>query len=170
MNSTTKWVIVRIILTTIYLMAGWVLFTGSVSMESLLMGGAFAFFVALLTYDSFIAETEAAWRSLLPRLHWGIAYLAVLVWEIYRSSFSLSWMILSGRYRPRVVHFRTRLRTDIARAAVATSITVTPGTVTLEMDDDHLIIHWIDATTMHSRRAGQIIKGRVESVLRRLWG
>ena len=170
MNSQTKWAIVRVIITTGYLLAGWILFTGSVALDSLAMGGAFAFLVALLTYDSFIAETEAAWRSLLPRLHWGVAYLLVLMWELYRSSFALSWMIVTGRYNPRVVHFRTRLRTDIARAAVATSITVTPGTVTLEMDEDHLIVHWIHATTRHSRHAGDLIKGRVESVLRRLWG
>lgn len=169
MNSQTKWAVVRIAITFLYLLAGWVLFTGSIDLHDLAMGGAFSLMVAILTYDSFIVETEAAWRSHLPRPLWAIAYLLVLLWEMYRSSFALSWMILTGRYKPRVVHFRTRLRTDIARAAVATAVTVTPGTVTLEMNDDHLIVHWIHATTSHNRRAGEIIKGRLESVLRRVW-
>ncbi len=170
MNSQTKWAIVRILITTGYLIAGWVLFTGSVSRDSLVVGGTFALLVAILTYDSFILETEAAWRSHLPRIRWGIVYVVVLLWEIYRSSFVLSWLILTRRYRPRVVHFRTRLRTDIARAAVATAITVTPGTVTLEMDEDHLIVHWMFAVTTHSRHAGKLIKGRLEAILGRLWG
>ena len=170
MNTRVKWAIVRVLFTTAYLMAGWILFTGSVHWESIRVGAFFAFPVALLTYDSFIMESEAGWRSLVPRVHWGVAFLLVLLLEIFRSSFVLSWMIITGRHRPRVVYFRTRLRTDIARAAVATSITVTPGTVTLEMDDDHLIVHWMNASTTHSRRAGDLIKGRMEWYLARLWG
>lgn len=169
MRSRTKWALVRISITAVYLLAGWVLFTGSVEAHALILGGVFSLLVAILTYDSFIVETEAAWRSHLPRPHWAIVYVFVLLWEIYRSSFTLSWMLITGRYKPRVVHFRTRLRTDIARAAVATAITVTPGTVTLEMDEDHLIVHWIHATTSHSRRAGELVKGRLESFLRRVW-
>ncbi len=170
MTSATKWAIVRVLITTVYLMAGWILFTGSVSLESVLMGVAFAGVVALLTFDSFIVESEASWKSLVPRLHWAVAYLALLLWKIYQSSFAVAWLILSGRYQPRVVHFRTRLRSDIARAALATSITVTPGTVTLEMNEDHLIVHWLDASTSHSRYAGKLITGWMEPALRKLWG
>lgn len=170
MTSRTKWVIVRIIITTLYLLGGWVLFTGSIALESIILGASSALLVALLTYDSFIDESEAAWKSLIPRIHWGIAYLLVLLYRLYLSSFEVLFSVLLGRYRPRVVHFRTRLRSDIARAAVATSITMTPGTMTLELDDDHLVVHWLDSKTTHSRYAGKLIKGGFEASLRRIWG
>ncbi|SIQ48908.1 multicomponent Na+:H+ antiporter subunit E [Alkalispirochaeta americana] len=170
MRSSTKWAVVRVCITTCYLFAGWLLFTGSLDRESLVLGGLCSFLVALLTFDSFIAETEVAWRSLVPRMHWGICYLLLLLWKIYQSSFVMAWIMLSGSFRPRVVHFRTRLRSDIARAMLATSITLTPGTVALEMDEDHLVVHWMSASTSHSRHAGVLIMGGFEKLLRRLWG
>ncbi|MFP4330733.1 MAG: Na+/H+ antiporter subunit E [Alkalispirochaetaceae bacterium] len=170
MTSRTKWIVVRIVITTLYLLGGWILFTGSLDLDSVLLGASSALLVAVLTYDSFIDESEAAWKSLIPRLHWGIAYLLILLFRLYLSSFQVLFSALFGLYRPRVVHFRTRLRSEIARAAVATSITMTPGTITLELDDDHLIVHWLDATTTHSRQAGKLIKGGFEASLGRIWG
>lgn len=170
MRSSTKWAIVRVCITTCYLFAGWLLFTGSLDRESLFLGVVCSLLVALLTFDSFIVETEVAWRSLVPRLHWGGSYLLLLLWKIYQSSFAMAWIMVSGSFRPRVVHFRTRLRSDIARAMLATSITLTPGTVALEMDEDHLVVHWMKATTSHSRHAGALITGNLEKILRRLWG
>lgn len=170
MTSRTKWIVVRIIITTFYLLAGWILFTGAFDISSLVLGASFAFLVAILTYDSFIAESEAAWKSLVPRLHWGVAYLFILIYKLYLSSFQVFFSMITRRYNPRVVHFRTRLRSEIARSAVATSITMTPGTMTLELDEDHLVVHWLDSKTTHSRYAGELIKGRFEGVLRRIWG
>lgn len=169
MTAETKWAAVRVVITTLYLMLGWVLFTGTLHRETLLLGVAFALITALATYDSFIVESEASWKSLLPRVHWAIAFVVLLLFSVYRSSFQTAWLIIRRRHNPRVVHFRTRLRSDIARAAMATSITVTPGTVTLEMNEDHLIVHWMNATTSHSRQAGTLIKGRLETALQRLW-
>ena len=170
MTSQGKWRIVRIVITTLYLLGGWILFTGSFEIDSIIIGASSALFVAILTYDSFIVESEAAWKSLIPRLHWGIGYLFVLLYRLYLSSFQVLFSMVFGRYNPRVVHFRTRLRSDIARSAVATSITMTPGTITLELDDDHLVVHWLDAKTTHSRYAGRLIKGGFEGVLKRIWG
>lgn len=170
MTSRTKWIVVRIIITTFYLLAGWILFTGSFDLSSLLLGASFALVVALLTYNSFIAESEAAWKSLVPRLHWGVAYLFILLYKLYVSSFQVFFSMITRRYNPRVVHFRTRLRSEIARSAVATSITMTPGTMTLELDEDHLVVHWLDSKTTHSRYAGELIKGGFEGVLRKIWG
>lgn len=170
MNSLTKWRVVRFVLTTFYLLAGWILFTGSLEPASILTGTLSALFVALLTYEAFIVESEASWKSLFPRLHWGLAYIFLLLFRLYLSSFQILFSMLTGRTNPRVVHFRTRLRSDIARSIVATSVTMTPGTITLELDDDHLVVHWLRAKTSHSRYAGRLINGGFEAVLRKVWG
>ncbi|HSV93517.1 MAG TPA: Na+/H+ antiporter subunit E, partial [Desulfobacterales bacterium] len=59
---------------------------------------------------------------------------------------------------------------DIARVTLANAITITPGTVTLGLDDDHLVVHWLQARTTHSRRAGELVKGPFEALLRRVFG
>lgn len=169
MDVFLKWKIVRIFLTTSYLMVGWILFTGTLALFSLLLGLIFSLCVALLTYSVFIEEKEAARRALLPRIYLLFIYLAVLVFEIYLASFKMALAIVTGDINPRVVHFRTKLRSELARVILANSITLTPGTLTLDLDEDHLIVHWLNAKTIHSHYAGRLIKGHFETWLRRIW-
>jgi multicomponent Na+:H+ antiporter subunit E len=164
-----RWNATRIVLTTAYLMVGWILFTWTLQLRFLLVGLGFSLVVAFLTYSIFIEQEEAARRSLLPRAHWLVVYLAVLIFQMYISSFKVLWSILRGRANPGVVHFRTRLSSDIGRVALANSITLTPGTITLDLDDDHLIVHWLEARTRHSKYAGKLVKGLYERILKRIW-
>ena len=169
MNKRTLWNAIRFLITFLALAAGWLLFTWSVDPGSLLAGFGASLIVALLTFSNFVDEEEVARRAHLPRLHFLLIYLVVLIFNMYVASFQVLWQILRGRINPGVVHFRTHLKTDIARVALSSSITLTPGTVTLALDDDHLIVHWLDARTSHSRYAGELIKGTYEKLLRRVW-
>lgn len=169
MDTRYKWNIVRIVLTTAYLFVGWLLFTWSLSPFSLTTGGVFSFITALLTYRLFIDENEAQRRALIPRLHFLVYYLLLLGFRLYVSSFKVLYNVLLGRINPGIVHFRTRLKSDVARVILTNSITLTPGTITLDLKDDHLVVHWLDAKTSHSGFAGELIKGDFERILRRIW-
>jgi multicomponent Na+:H+ antiporter subunit E len=169
MNVLLKWKIVRITLTTIYLLVGWFLFTGTIAPYSLIMGFLFSLLIAMITYSLFIHEKEADKRSLLPHIHLLGIYLLVIIFKMYAASFKVLYNIIRGDINPRIVHFRTRLRSDLARVILANSITLTPGTITLHLDDDHLIVHWLDAQTTHSKYAGKLIKGQFEALLKRIF-
>ncbi|MFW5883884.1 MAG: Na+/H+ antiporter subunit E [Spirochaetota bacterium] len=169
MTRWSRWNTVRIAVTTVYLMLGWLLFTWSVSPGSLVLGLIHSAIVALLTFPIFVESDEAARRSHLPRVEILGVFLLVLVFSMYVASFKVLWQILRGRINPGVVHFRTRLRTDIARVALTSSITLTPGTITLFLDDDHLIVHWLDARTTHSKYASKLVAEPYERLLRRIW-
>lgn len=169
MRTRVRWNIVRIALTTSYLFLGWLLFAWDLSARTIVIGLLQCVVVAVLTYPVFIQDDEAARRSQLPRVHMLGVYLLVLVFNMYVASFKVLWQILRGRINPGVVHFRTRLNSDIARLALSNSITITPGTITLQLDDDHLIVHWLDARTTHSKYAGKLIKGTYEKLLSRVW-
>lgn len=169
MRVHSRWKLVRILFTTVWLYGGWLLYTGSLEIVSLGIGAGASLLVALATYDLFIAEHEAARKSLLVRIHYGIVYLLYLLAQMYLSSFAVLINILRGNINPRVVHFRTRLHSDLARVLLATSITLTPGTISLELQEDHLIVHWLDAKTIHSKYAGMLIKGKMETLLRRVF-
>ena len=169
MNVLTVWKLVRILLTTLYLLVGWVLFTGTTALSSLTVGLMFCLGVAALTYSVFIDEQEAHRKSLLPHIHWLLLFLLVVVYKMYIASFQVLFNVMRGDINPRVVHFRTRLRSDVARVILANSITLTPGTITLNLDDDHLIVHWLDAKTLHSKYAGELIKEDFEALLKRVF-
>lgn len=169
MRIPDKWSVVRVILTTLYLFPGWILFSGSVEPLNLAAGGLFSILIALATFRIFIDESEAERRSLIPRLHLLIIYLLLVAFKMYVSSFQVVWKLIRRRYNPRIVHFRTRLNSDMARVILANSITLTPGTITVDMNDDHLIVHWLDAPTTHSRHAGELIKQDMEDLLKKIW-
>lgn len=169
MNIETRWNLVRFLITFFSLFTGWLLFTWSLDMGSLTAGVFSCLIVSGLTYRIFVDESEAGRRAHLPRPHYLLAFAAVLVFSMYAASFRVLWKIIRGDINPRIVHFRTTLKTDIARVALAGSITLTPGTVTIDLDDDHLVVHWLDAVTTHSRYAGLLIKGPHERLLRKVW-
>jgi multicomponent Na+:H+ antiporter subunit E len=169
MDVLTKWKIIRVILTTLYLLGGWILFTGTFAFYSLFVGCLFSVLVALLTYSLFIDEKEADRRSLIPHAHLLVIYMLLIIFKMYVASFKVLFNVIRGNINPRVVHFRTRLKSDLARVLLANSITLTPGTITLNLEDDHLIVHWLDAKTIHSKHAGELIKGEFERLLKRIF-
>jgi multicomponent Na+:H+ antiporter subunit E len=169
MTRETRWDVVRVALTATYLMLGWLLFTWNLTPGSLTLGFLHSLIVALLTFPFFVESDEAALRSHVPRIELLGVFALVLVFNMYVASFKVLWQIMRGRIKPGVVHFRTRLRTDIARVALTSSITLTPGTITLYLDDDHLIVHWLDARTTHSKYAANLIAGPYEKLLRHIW-
>jgi len=159
----------RIAITFVSLMAGWLLFTWSLDAASLAAGTAACLIVSIRTYNLFIDETEAGRREHIPRPDMLALFIVALIFNMYAASFRVALDIMHGRIKPGVVHFRTRLRTDIARVALANAITLTPGSITLAMDDDHIIVHWLHAHTTHSRLAGELIKGTYERLLKHVW-
>ena len=169
MKLETKWRIARILLTIPYLMGGWVLFTGSFKPGSLILGFVFSAIVAAFTYHLFIEEAEASRRSVIPRIYLLFVYLVVVIGKVYLASFKVAVNVLTGQLRPRIVHFRTRLRTDIGRVALANSITLTPGTITLDLKHDHLVVHWLYSDTSHSGFASRLIARPFERWLERIW-
>jgi len=74
-----------------------------------------------------------------------IAYLPWLIYQIVLANIDVAKRALSPRMPidPRVVKFKTILRGDVARTALANSITLTPGTVTIDIVDDVFYVHAI---------------------------
>jgi multicomponent Na+:H+ antiporter subunit E len=169
MDARARWRLIRFLLTFGVLCGFWFLFSGSFSFFSLLSGFVCSAAVAALTYDVFIEEHEAARSAVFPRILPALAYPFKLLWTMYASSFRVLLSVVAGKAAPRVVHFRSRLRSDLARVVLSQSITFTPGTIVIDLDEDHLVVHWLNATTRHSSRAGEEIKGALERVIGRIW-
>jgi len=150
-------------------MALWLLLTFSFDPFSLLLGAIFSLVIAMATYDLFIEKGEKIHQGIFPRFELFALYILVLLWEIYLGSFNVVYRIITMKINPGVVKIRTRLKSRFARALLANSITLTPGTVTIDMQDDYLYIHWLVAKTTNPHQAARMIKGNYEAQLRRIF-
>lgn len=106
------------------------------------------------------------------RLLFLLAYLVVLGFEIVRANFDVAYRVLHPAMpiRPGVVVIKTRLTSDIAKMILANSITLTPGTFTLDVVGDRLLIHWINVRTDDMDEASRLIGEKFERYLRVVFG
>jgi multicomponent Na+:H+ antiporter subunit E len=77
------------------------------------------------------------------RLFQLLAYFAWLLIEIAKANFSVLARIVGprGAIDPVIVNLKTSARSDLGKALFANSITLTPGTVTLDVDGDSVKVH-----------------------------
>lgn len=169
MTPRTKWDLVRFSSTFSVLIAAWLLFAGPPDAYSIITGTAASAVLAALTFRFFLDDHEAGARHLIPNPLLLFLYLPYLLYRIYAASFVLAFDMLTGRMNPRVVHFRTRLRSDLGRVALCSSITLTPGTIAILIDEDHLLVHWFNAESGHSGRARREVAESMEKFLGRIW-
>ncbi|PIE05219.1 MAG: cation:proton antiporter [Spirochaetales bacterium] len=169
MKTHSLWALVRFIITTLVLFGVWILFTGNMQLYPLLAGLAGSMLVSLLTYRVFLAEHEASLKFFVPSPFYLLIFIFYLIYSLYASSLKMARSVITGRAIPRIVHFRTRLRSDVARMVLCNSITFTPGTITLDLNEDHLTVYWFFAHTRHAKAAGEAVKGRFEKLLSKVW-
>ena len=120
-RAKRQWRLIRFSITAAVLFAVWLLFTASCELFSLLAGFLGSVLIASLTYDLVIAEHQANLNFILPRPLSFLLYFFIIVFFLYQSSVKMLVGILTGRANPRIVHFRTRLRSDMARMVLANS-------------------------------------------------
>ena len=145
------------------------MFSNDTNLFSRLAGLVGSLFISALTFRVFLAEHEASLRYIFPNPFWLIVLFFQLFFSFYASSLRIVVTVLGGSCRPRIVHFRTRLKSDLARFFLANFITWTPGTVTLDLNEDHLTVFWFYADTQHRRLAGEKIKEGLEKTLSKVW-
>ena len=97
-----------------------------------------------------------------------LAYLFVLLKEIVKANFDVAYRVIHPKMpiKPGIVVIKTKLKQDIAKMILANSITLTPGTFTLDIIGDKLLIHWINVKTEDMDKATKNIGERFEKYLR----
>jgi len=108
----------------------------------------------------------------LKRILFSLVYIIVLFWEIIKANFDVAYRVLHPKMpiKPGIVVIRTSLKSDIGKLILANSITLTPGTFTLDVIGDELLIHWINVKTEDIDGATKLIGQRFEKYLRVIFG
>lgn len=123
----------------------WVVFNGSFTLEICIFGIIiaallFAFTCKFMDY-SVAKELHNYKKSLLF-----IRYIFLLVKEIVKANGTVIHMILTQReeIQPELVTFRSDLKTPAGKAFLANAITLTPGTITVFLEDSRYTVHCLD--------------------------
>ncbi len=147
----------------------WFAFVWSLDVPDLLAGIVVAFLVVWLFSDIFPAEIGRIFHPI--RLFWLIVYLPVFAWQVVKSNLDVTYRVFHPEIpiRPGIVKVKTILKTDIAKTFLANSITLTPGTLTVDFIDDNLYIHWINIISDDPEVETKIIVSKFEKYLKRIF-
>ncbi len=129
------------------------------------VGLIFALIAAALSYRHLSIK---GLRNLSPRrIAWAIAYIPVFLWAMIKANLDVAYRVLHPKrpIRPGIVRIRTNLKNPAGKLALANSITLTPGTMTMQIIDDKYYIHWIYVRSEDEVEAGKHIKGNFEKYL-----
>ncbi|ASJ03148.1 cation:proton antiporter [Thermococcus profundus] len=133
----------RYLYTVIILFLIWLFLTASTDAQELEMGLVLSLIIGALTYPIF---TTRGLANLHPkRVAYAVAYAPYFLWAMIMANLDVAYRVLhpARPIRPGIVHCKTVLKTNPGKLALANSITLTPGTITLDVDDDDYFIHWI---------------------------
>ena len=121
----------------------WLLWSGHYTFEHALvfaMGVSSCAFVVYLSHRLDIADEEGHPIHLAGRL---VPYIPWLLWAIVKANVDVAKRVLSPKLPidPRVVRVEATQKSDLCRVIFANSITLTPGTVSLDLDGENIVVH-----------------------------
>jgi len=162
----------KVVVVFVCLFLVWIGFTGTLDVQELLVGAICAGFVAAISYELFI---EGRLKNKFEPKRWGymLAYVPAYVWAEIKAHADVMYRILHPRMpiKPGIVEVPTDLRTDFGITGLADSITMTPGTLSVEVDEEKpcLYVHWINAETVEPKQARAAIAGLFERFLTKVF-
>ncbi len=150
----------RYLYTFLIMFGFWILLSGKFDLFHLTLGILSSALVSFLSADLFMYDQGK------NRLSTGLRFLLYIPWLLYQivlSTLHVTFLALhpkmKDRIDPTIVTFKTKLKTNIAKVALANSITLTPGTITIRIEDQVFYDHAI------SRKAAAGLPGEMEDRL-----
>ncbi|MGC8819771.1 MAG: Na+/H+ antiporter subunit E [Fervidobacterium sp.] len=143
----------------------WLVLTWSLDWQEVLIGLIVSLVVSMLFKKYYRIHFNGKVISGLFRFVF--LYIPVFIWEMIKANVDVASRVLTpGRnVKPGFVKVKTTLKGDIAKLTLANSITLTPGTITFDVVEDELHVHWIDVsgTDEESKKS---FYGRFEKILK----
>ena len=122
----------------------WMLLEGRWTVEIVLTGIVLSTLIYLFCWKFLDYSPRREW-AVIRRIPRAVGYLFWLIGQIFISGFMVMSRIWSGReVTPHLVSFRTGLRTDPGKVLLSQSITLTPGTLTVDQRDGRFLVHALD--------------------------
>lgn len=149
----------------------WSFLTWPLDYQHVLIGILVSGFVSFMTGDMFVKRPHVFKR--VSRYLWFLYYIPLFIWECIKANIDVAYRVTHPDLpiNPGIVKVKTTLKSDTALTFLANSITLTPGTMSVDIDEKNgfLYIHWIDVKDKDIKIATEIIVKTFEEVLRRIF-
>ena len=142
--------------TTIILFAFWMLLSGKFDAFHLSLGVICCALVSYMFHDLLFANVRFGdMRIVATRF---IADIPWLIQQILLANLHVASLVVRRRMPidPRVVKFKTKLETDVSHVTLAQSITLTPGTITMDIKDGVYYVHALSQKVAEELNAGEM--------------
>ncbi len=155
----------RLLFWTLFLFAIWMAITMSLNPQELISG----FFISLILSYIYTKKYDTDYSFRIRPLIY-LNYLIVFLKNLVLSNIDVAKRVIDPKLpiNPGIVAIKTDLLRDYKKLALANSITLTPGTITMDVRDDILFIHWLDVKTEDLKEASEEIAGEFEEALKDL--
>ncbi|MBN2019171.1 MAG: Na+/H+ antiporter subunit E [Sedimentisphaerales bacterium] len=154
----------------VWLILTWPVVDGRIDVQVVIAGLAASAVVAILFHEMLPKEHHIFVSPI--RIFWLVVYMPVFFYSVIAANFDVMYRALHPKMpiRPGIVKIKTKLKTDSGITALANSITLTPGTLTVDVTDDgYLYIHWINVKAEDVEQATKQIAERFEWFIRKIF-
>lgn len=124
------------------MMAFWLLISASVHWQHILVGFIFCTIITLF-WNSMAIAADIKTGFSLRQLYLLVKYFFYLAIDIVRANISVAMIVLHPKMpiTPGIIIMRCDLERSLSRVLYVNSITLTPGTITVELEENLLIVH-----------------------------
>ena len=157
------------IVSFIILMLIWLLLTGTFNIPMLITGFISASVISLIMCSR--CTVFKGMKLQFSAIIYTFIYLFVFIVELIKSNLDVARRVLSPSLpiNPGIVDVKTKLKSPMARMILTNSITLTPGTLTVDIIDDTIFIHWIDVSSEDRDEATKKIVKRFENIISKIY-
>ncbi len=149
----------------------WMLLTWPPDWQHFIIGLLVSLFIAFLTGDMFVNRPHLFKH--LKRYLWFFYYIPIFIWECFKANIDVAYRVghPDMPISPGIVKVKTKLKSDTGITFLANSITLTPGTMSVDIDRENgfLYIHWINVKNKDVEAATKDIVTTFETILEKIF-
>lgn len=135
----------------------WMSLAASFRFDEIVVGLVAVLLVMVLSHHLFFHDEELPKRGLFQVLNW-MKLLLHLAVEVVKANIAVAKLVLHPRMKiqPHIFTHKTKLKSDVLKVLYANSITLTPGTLTIDIIGDDLVIHALTNDAQQDLESGTL--------------
>ncbi|MDT8281267.1 MAG: Na+/H+ antiporter subunit E [Gammaproteobacteria bacterium] len=148
----------------------WLIANASLAYHTVISGVVISAVIALAFATFARVYSVVRWSPTV--IYYYLKYLAVFLKELVKANLQVMRLVFAPHINihPGIVEIRTELKSPLGRLALANSITLTPGTLVVDIKGDSLFVHCINVSSTDRVKATEEISGRFEKLLKVIYG
>lgn len=152
---------INFLFTLVSLFLVWTALSYPLTNQEIIFGSILSFLLSLLVQ---IYNKEAK-NFRFKSLYYLAKYFVVFLVELIKANLNMARIVVTPKLpiSPKIYEVKTELKSNIAKAILANSITLTPGTISVDLDDDTIYIHVVEGANVDDVEG---LKGPFEKILK----